>query len=144
VSDIVLPKILCVDDEPFLLAALARALRRRFSVSKALGAEEALRILAQEGPFVAVITDLSMPGTDGIALLRRVRETSPETMRILLSGHGPAILAERGVEAGLITRLFCKPCSIDLLADAIAGAGRPAASQVSLDQTLMNRPQPPI
>ena len=68
-----LPRVLCVDDEPNLLAALRRSLRGRFEVSLAQSALDALQALEHAGPFAIVITDLCMPGMNGIELLDRIR-----------------------------------------------------------------------
>jgi len=69
-----LPRILCVDDEPNVLAGLARPLRPSYDVTTAVGAAAGLAALAA-GPAVhVVISDLRMPSMDGAAFLGHVRQ----------------------------------------------------------------------
>ena len=82
-------KILFVDDEPLILEGLQNLLRRfrkKWSMSFAVGAEEALEKL-EEQSFDIVITDMRMPGLSGADLLKQVRENHPGTARIMLSGY---------------------------------------------------------
>src|SRR5437868_8014067 len=112
------PRILCVDDEPELLAALALNLRRRFDVVTAESAVRALELLA-DGPFAAVMSDLRMPGMDGAELLAACRVRSPRTVRLMLTGSADdAALAPLGADT--IFRLLRKPCMADVLVAALA------------------------
>ncbi len=112
-------RILCVDDEPYLLAALQRVLRGRFSIVAALGATSALDLLAREAPFDAVVSDFAMPGIDGIALLSQVASSYPDAARILLSGHGDDVLRKRNPPGELIDHCVQKPFPPLELADLI-------------------------
>lgn len=89
------PVALLVDDEPRVLSALERSLRREpMDLETRRDAAAALDRLA-DGPRVAlVISDHRMPGMSGIDLLARVRATSPETSRILISGFVEEIAPE--------------------------------------------------
>ncbi|HEX6834164.1 MAG TPA: response regulator [Rudaea sp.] len=124
-----LAKILCVDDEPFLLAALSRSLRGRYAVTTALNAHEALQLM-EEAAFDVVVCDLGMPGIDGIELLRRLRARWPQTVRILLTGFGPAVLTERGVEADLIFRCLDKPAPAEVITAALQAAIGPRRTEL--------------
>lgn len=79
-------KILLVDDEPRVLAALKRGLGQRFSLSCASSGAEALSILDSQGPFAALVTDMRMPGMSGLELLhearRRVRRLPASKVKI--------------------------------------------------------------
>src|SRR5437660_766957 len=66
-----LPRILCVDDEPAMLASLAKSLRRQFEVVTAAGGHEGLRALAEDGPFAVITCDFSMPGMSGAEFFAR-------------------------------------------------------------------------
>ncbi len=82
------PAILVVDDEEDIRQLLALALRRAgFRAQTAAGPLEALSMLEQ-APYALVITDLRMPGMDGLELLRRVAERYPATKGIVLTGYG--------------------------------------------------------
>ena len=89
-------RILVVDDERLARANLARVLEREgHLLRQAASGEEALALLRDE-PADLVITDLAMPGMDGMALLRAVRAEHPQTEIIMVTGY-PMI--ESAVEA---------------------------------------------
>lgn len=103
------PRILCVDDEPNILAALRRVFKDSgYSVRIADSAATALRVLESE-PVDLVIADMHMPQLDGARFLAQVRERWPQTVRILLTGQAdPELIAEAVNTAG-IYRYIAKP-----------------------------------
>ncbi len=102
------PSLLLVDDEPGILSALARSLRREgYRLVSAEGPHEALRALRAQ-PFDAVLTDYKMPGMNGIELLRRVAECRPEAARLVLTGW-PAEIPPGDLEAVGVAALLSKP-----------------------------------
>lgn len=109
-------KVLCVDDDPNILAAYQRNLRKRFSLETALGSNEALQKVRTEGPYAVVVADMKMPGINGIELLAQVREIAPDTVRIMLTGHADLTSAVDAINRGHIFRFLNKPCSPDMLA----------------------------
>jgi response regulator RpfG family c-di-GMP phosphodiesterase len=121
--DEALTRVLCVDDEPFVLDGLRRALHRRFELVVTSSPAEALEWVTEtpEG-FDVVMSDLKMPGTDGIALLSQVREVAPASVRILLTGHGDLTSAMEAVNRGNIFRFLCKPASRTELIAALDAA----------------------
>ena len=70
-------KVLLVDDDPNLLAAYTRTLRKRFELRTALGGEEALACIRASGPFAVVLSDMRMPGMDGIQFLTQASACPP-------------------------------------------------------------------
>lgn len=115
-----LNRILCVDDEPNVLEGLKRNLRRSFDVTTALGPQAGLHVLGNEGPFAAIVSDLSMPGMNGVAFFEETRKISPESARILLTGQADLNTAMAAVNQGAIFRFLLKPCAPDVLHQAIA------------------------
>ena len=96
------PRVLIVDDDRALLDALPQALALRMShvqVDTAASAQEALRQI-QEQEYDAVISDIKMPGMDGIALIERLQQCSPEIPTLLITGHGERDLVVRALRAG--------------------------------------------
>ena len=87
--------VLLVDDDAVFRAALERHLEGEgYDVAVAGDAESGLE-LHSERPFDVVLTDLRMPGVDGIELVRRIRERDPEALCIVITGFGSP---ERSVE----------------------------------------------
>ena len=74
-----LTPILFVDDDPNILAAYKRQLRTQFPVDTAPGGEQGLEEITHRGPYAVVVSDLRMPGMDGIEFLSRVRRVGTAT-----------------------------------------------------------------
>jgi response regulator RpfG family c-di-GMP phosphodiesterase len=135
-----LPRVLCIDDEQHVLEGLQRLLRRRFDVVTADSAAEGLQRLNEDPAFAVVMSDLSMPGGNGIDLLARVRELAPDATRILLTGHADVRAAVAAVNEGQVYRFLTKPCPADPLIKALDAAVEQhrlvTAERVLLEQTL--------
>jgi HD-like signal output (HDOD) protein/CheY-like chemotaxis protein len=111
--------ILFVDDEPLILAGLQRLLRahrNEWDMTFAGSGAEALALL-ETRPFDAVVTDMRMPAMDGAKLLELVRERSPGTIRIVLSGYFESATALRAVPVA--HQYLAKPCDPRKLREAI-------------------------
>jgi response regulator RpfG family c-di-GMP phosphodiesterase len=108
-------KVLFVDDEPILLQGYQRLLRKDFSVSSAVGGAAALLLIRQEGPFAVVVSDMRMPGMDGIEFLLQARKIAPDTVRIMLTGASDLQSAIHAVNEGSIFRFLSKPANKDTL-----------------------------
>jgi len=110
-------KILVVDDEPTVLKLLHSQISKRFEVTTAENGEEALQILKREGPFAVILSDMRMPGMNGVELLGKVKETYPDTVRMVLTGFTDQDTAVEAVNVGNIFRFLTKPCpSSELIA----------------------------
>jgi response regulator RpfG family c-di-GMP phosphodiesterase len=106
-------RILIVDDDKNLLDAMRRAYRKVFDLTVALGGEEGLEVIDNEGPFAVVVSDQQMPGMDGVTFLNRVSERSPDTVRVMLTGNADMDTAIQAVNEGQIFRFLTKPCPED-------------------------------
>lgn len=133
-------RVLFVDDDANLLSGLRRQFRRRYDMQVALGGDEALRLIAQEGPFAVVVADMRMPGMTGIELLEQLKRRHPDTVRMMLTGNADQQTAAEAVNQGAIFRFFNKPCDAATLAGGIdAGLRQYAlvmAENALLEQTL--------
>jgi len=112
-------KILFVDDDPNLLAALQRSLRRLFQFDTALGGPEALHTLDTQGPYAVIVADQSMPGMSGVELLEIVRQRAPDTVRVMLTGNADQQSAVDAVNRGAVFRFLNKPCPPEVLIPAL-------------------------
>lgn len=116
-------RVLFVDDEPSLLSALRRMLfsqRDRWSMQFAGSGPEALQMM-QAQPVDVIVTDMRMPGMDGLALLREVQRLYPATERLVLSGYAEAEAMDGAL--GLAREFLSKPCEPDELIAAVDRAG---------------------
>lgn len=134
------PRILCVDDEPHLLDGLARNLRFGFDVTVAASGAAGLDLLAQNGPFAVVVSDMQMPGMTGAEFLGRVRVQAPDTVRVLLTGRADLTGAIAAVNEGHVFRFLTKPCDADLFRKTMEAAvhqyGLVTSEKVLLELTL--------
>ena len=95
-------RILIVDDDPALLQALPEALRLRLvdmAVDTCDSAADALRRIAATD-YDAVVSDIKMPGMDGLALLAEIRRLRPDTPTLLITGHGQHDLVVQALRGG--------------------------------------------
>lgn len=117
-----LKRILCVDDDARILQAFERQFRKQFDLQTALGPELGLQAIATDGPFAVVVSDLRMPGMNGIEFLARVRQASPDTTRVMLTGDADLNAAVAAVNEGKISQFLSKPCLPHVFARAIESA----------------------
>jgi signal transduction histidine kinase len=106
-------RILIVDDEPGLRNLFALWLSEEFECTTAASADEALTLLAQE-PYALVISDVIMPGRNGIELLREVTSRHPETAMIMISGVDRPQRMRDALRIGASDYLI-KPCEMEVL-----------------------------
>ena len=112
--------MLFVDDDDGVLAGLRtslRRLRRDYTFHFARGGAEALALLAAE-PVQVVVTDMRMPGMNGVELLRQVKAAHPDVVRYVLSGEADRSLVMQAIP--VTHRWLTKPCPQDYLVDALA------------------------
>ncbi len=131
-------KILCVDDDPNILAGYGRQLRKEFSLDTALGGEAGLELLHSRGPFAVVVSDMRMPGMSGVEFLRRVRERAPESVRIMLTGNHDQQTAMDAINEGHIFRFLTKPCPSPELASVLR-AGLEQYRLVTAEKELLEQ-----
>jgi DNA-binding NtrC family response regulator len=116
------PIIVCVDDDPDILASVARTLRRdQLDVRSTLDCEEALEWLSQI-PAAVLISDYEMPQMTGGQLTGRAKRIRPETVRILLTGKRTLETALDGINQGEIFKFIPKPFDNDGLRRDVAAA----------------------
>jgi response regulator RpfG family c-di-GMP phosphodiesterase len=117
-------KVLFVDDDQRILNGIKRQFANRFDFRCAISPEAALDLIASGEQFAVVVSDMRMPGMDGVKLLAKIRELSPDTVRIMLTGYADLQLTIEAVNKGHIFRFLSKPCQPPDLERAVEDALR--------------------
>ena len=118
-------RVLVVEDEAYVRDSLVEILRaRRFDVSAAGSVADALAHLGR-APVDVVLSDLRMPGADGLELVRRMQTAAPDVPVVMLTGHGNVASAVECLKAGA--------------SDYILKPAEPDALEVALDRALEGR-----
>jgi response regulator RpfG family c-di-GMP phosphodiesterase len=133
-------RVLFIDDEPQILEAIRLTMRKRLDVRIASTPADGMRVLLDEGPFAVVVSDMRMPQMNGAQFLSRVREASPESVRMILTGQADIQAAISAVNDGHIFRFLNKPCPPDQLFAAITAGFEQyrltRSEKVLLEETL--------
>src|SRR2546430_10292174 len=114
-------RLLVVDDEIRLMNALRDVLNRQgYEVTSVGTGAEALAAL-REAPFDILLTDLTMPEMDGIALLKAAMGLDENLIGILMTGHGTIETAVEAMKAGAFDYIL-KPFKLNAILPALARA----------------------
>jgi response regulator RpfG family c-di-GMP phosphodiesterase len=97
-------------------------LSREFLIETALGGQPGLDMMVEKGPYAVVISDMRMPGMDGLQFLSRVKAESPDTIRMMLTGNSDMDTAVNAINEGSIFRFLNKPCTKEVMAKALTAA----------------------
>ena len=134
-------RVLVVDDERKQLDILKAILGREgFDVESATTAEAAAEIL-RDAPPAVVLTDLKLPGMDGIGLLDRTLRASPRTVVIIMTAHGTVDTAVQAMKMGAFDYLT-KPLARDTVVLAVRRAAEKArllSENLALQEQLVDR-----
>ena len=117
--------LLLVDDEPNILSALTRLLRRDgYRILTADSGPAGLGVLAEHPEIGVILSDQRMPGMIGVEFLSQVREYYPDTVRMVLSGYTELESVTDAINRGAIYKFLTKPWEDDLLRANVAEAFR--------------------
>lgn len=130
-------KILLVDDEEAIIRVLSRSLSSDgYQVLTADSGEKALEIFVREEPKI-VLTDIKMPGMDGLEVLRRVKAIEPEAQVIILTGHGDIDSAIEALQYGA-SDFINKPLRAEALAISLKRAEEKLDIQMRLKEYTLD------
>ncbi len=117
--------VLVVDDEAAIRYSVSKTLQRvGYSVREATSGEDALEIIGSE-PFDVVLTDIRMPpGLDGVELIRRIKDTDPDTIVILMTAYPSLPTAVEGLRLGAHDYLIKPSSSQDIRQSVARGVER--------------------
>jgi len=113
------PRVLFVDDESNVLSALQRQFRKQFEVHTALGGAKALQLIASAGPFAVIVSDMRMPAMSGLEFLKEARKSTPDSVRLMLTGNADQKTAMDAVNEGKVFSFLTKPCPPEVMFNAI-------------------------
>jgi len=132
------PQILFVDDDPDILSAFQRTLRKDFKIDVASGGQEALARCARPSPYSVVVADMQMPGMNGVEFLTELEKNFPDTVRIMLTGNADQKTAREAVNKGHIFRFLNKPCPPEDLLPALH-AGLKQYQLITAERELLEK-----
>ena len=104
-------RVLVVDDDPFMLEGIRRILGPRYDVALASSGPEGLTRLREQGPFMAVVSDLNMQGMSGLEFLEQAREVAPQTPRVMFTGYASTETVSSAINRASVFRFLQKPTS---------------------------------
>jgi signal transduction histidine kinase len=126
-----------VDDEKDIRDVLRLPLSDLgYDVQEAENGEEALRLFERLQPPL-ILTDIKMPGIDGIELLQKVKQINPEVEVIMITGHGDMDLAVKSLKYGA-TDFITKPINVDVLEIALRRAAERILTREKLKEYTLN------
>ncbi|MCP3851731.1 MAG: response regulator [Gammaproteobacteria bacterium] len=108
-------KILFVDDEPHLLEAIKRQMYSKYDIDTATSGKEALELIQKNDTYAVIVSDMRMPNMDGITFLKNCKNSSPDSMRLMLTGNIDQATAINAVNEGDVFRFLNKPAERHLL-----------------------------
>jgi response regulator RpfG family c-di-GMP phosphodiesterase len=133
-------RILFVDDEKNVLEAYKRVFYNKYDYVMTDSGAAAIDIINNSEPFQVIITDYKMPGMNGVELLNLVRNLSPDTIQIMLTGQADMQAIIDLINKGNIYRFLTKPCAQEDMITSIDSAIRmyelAAAEKELLGKTL--------
>lgn len=129
------PCILIVDDDPALLQALPEAIQLRMGECRVDTSDSAPAALGRIGvtDYDAIVSDIKMPGMDGLALLDHIHALRPDTPTLLITGHSEHDLAVQALRGGAYD-LIQKPIDRDYFAASLARAIQVRALKRQVEQ----------
>jgi PAS domain S-box-containing protein len=112
-------KVLFVDDDKSILAALKRQLKSQFDITTSDDPRKALDIVKRTGPYPVIVSDLEMGGMSGVEFLAQARQMHPQTVCIMVTGHTDLNIGVEATNKGLVFRFLNKPVTPERLTEAI-------------------------
>jgi CheY-like chemotaxis protein len=135
------PRVLCVDDDAFILSILSRTIGIDYEVLTSSSGAEALQLIENSEPIQVVVSDHRMPGLSGAQFLQAVRDKHPLIVRILLTGETDLIEAVAAMNQAGLFRFLLKPGTravlLETLQAAVAQYQLQVAERELLQKTLI-------
>jgi CheY-like chemotaxis protein len=130
-------RVLFVDDDQMLLSSMERCLGLKLKLDTALSGPEALDRM-RSTTYSVVVSDMRMPGMDGVQFIDKARQVAKHTVYMMLTGNQDVQTAIRAVNEGQVFRFLTKPCRPEEIAAAIAQAQHQYDLEAS-ERELLNK-----
>lgn len=114
--------VLIVDDDKFVLDSIKLLLSKHYALESSCDSVDVLQRIRAGERFPLVLSDYKMPGMDGLELIAKIKEISPLTVCMLLTGVTDDSVAVQAMNLGHIFRYLTKPCSRESLITSIRDA----------------------
>jgi CheY-like chemotaxis protein len=115
-------KVLYVDDEAINVMLFKANFKKTFMVITGMSGFEGLELLAQHPDVRVVISDMKMPGMNGIEFIKKAKSKYPHLIFYILTGFDITPEIEDALASGLIAEYYSKPFNVRELEGAILGA----------------------
>ncbi|KAB2868877.1 MAG: response regulator [Bacteroidales bacterium] len=115
-----LVSVLYVDDEPMNLMLFNINFKKKYNVITALSGEEGLEKLSQNPKILVVISDMKMPGMNGIEFISQAKKSYPNIIFYILTGYDITPEIAQALKDKLINHYFSKPFNIDEIEQSIS------------------------
>jgi len=116
------PFLLYVDDEPFNLLLLKRLLKDHYDVITAASGLEGLEKLSSESGIKAVISDMKMPGMNGVEFISKGKKEYPHIVFFILTGYDRTPEITEVLKNNLISAYFSKPLNVKNILETLGNA----------------------
>jgi len=133
--------VLFVDDEQRVLNSMRVMFKREYNLHLTTSGKEALDLVKSTQVDV-VVSDQRMPEMEGVDLLERIKESSPRSVRILLTGYADLDAIEGSINRGEVFRFLTKPCSPEDLRETIRQAVEIARDEQAIAAMQSVEPDP--
>jgi two-component system, response regulator, stage 0 sporulation protein F len=104
--------ILYIDDEPINLMLFERVFKRKYNIITALSGSEGIDIMRSNSLISAVISDMKMPGMNGIEFISKAKDEFPNKSFFILTGYSITEEIDNALSNSLIIKSFKKPFNI--------------------------------
>ena len=115
-------RILFIDDDRTLLNTFQRNLQPEFEVDIAEGFPQARSLVESGNVYSVMVVDMRMPGYDGIETINKLRELTPDSVYIMLTGNQDVSTAMQAVNEASVFQFMNKPCEMDDMRQALNAA----------------------
>ncbi len=119
--------LLYVDDEPLNCCIFETIFSQWFEVAVALNGKQALERLSSNPNISIIVSDMNMPGMNGLEFIEAAKHINPDIPCFILSGYEQSIEAEKAIQDGTILRYFRKPLNYE---EILAGIEQDAAIEL--------------